>query len=129
MSFTQTQARSPTRPFGEGKVRFVDVGRDTAELLTLWLSQVGLEVLASASEAPPDLLFAECAFPRRDERQWLDRISVRWPGAPVILLSPTLFPTVPARGAVANELGVAAVLATPLTEEVLMRTVMEVLGT
>lgn len=128
MPSTQTQVISLPQPLSERKVLLVDVVRDTAELLTLWLSAAGLQVLADEAEAMPDLLFAERAFPRRDEHQWLERIARRWPGVPVILLSPTLFASVPARGAVARELGVAAVLATPLNQEVLMRTVAEVLS-
>lgn len=123
-----TPKQAPPQRLAACRIRLVDVGRDTAELLTLWLAGSGLQVLADASAEPPDLLFAECAFPRRDERQWLDRITTRWPGAPVILISPTLFPSVPARGAVAQQLGVAAVLATPLAREAVMRVVAEVMA-
>jgi hypothetical protein len=105
--------------------RLVDVGRDTAELLSLWLAEAGMQV---DEEHAPHLVFAERAYLRYGERDWLQAIAWRWPGVPVVLLSPTLFPTVPARGDVAREFGVAAVLASPLGREQLLHTVQELLA-
>lgn len=105
--------------------QLVDVGRDTAELLALWLAEAGLQV---DDEQPPQLVFVERAYLKHGERGWLQAIARRWPGVPVVLLSPTLFASVPARGGVARELGVAAVLATPLGREQLLQTVRELLA-
>ncbi|MCU7373791.1 hypothetical protein PEC18_23915 [Paucibacter sp. O1-1] len=120
-------------PHAERRALLIDVGHDTAALLALWLGAGGFRVLAGAEAeaevgAPPALVFAESAYPRRGEERRLAQIRRRWPGAPVILLSPTLFPNVPARGEVARMLGVAAALATPLTQARLMQTIAEVLG-
>lgn len=120
-------------PPAERRALLIDVAHDTAALLALWLGADGFRVQADAqteAEAgtPPALVFAESAYPRRGDERRLEQIRRRWPGAPVILLSPTLFANVPARGEVARTLGVAAALATPLTQARLMQTIAEVLG-
>lgn len=112
-----------------GIALLVDVGRDTADLLKLWLGTLGLNATASISpEQRPRLVLLERAYPRHDEKTALQDVGRRFPGIPVVLLSPTLFATVPARGEVARSLGVAAVLATPLAREQLLRTITELLG-
>ncbi|MFO1253293.1 MAG: hypothetical protein U1E77_19675 [Inhella sp.] len=118
----------PTPPLPPLAARLINVGHDTADLLRQWLAALGVQVCEATQEGTPDLVLLECAFPRHEAQGQLAVLARHWPAVPVILLSPTLFASVPARGALAAELGVAAVLATPLVREHLTDTVRAVLA-
>jgi DNA-binding response OmpR family regulator len=102
----------------------IDVEPATTELIELWLGAEGWLVRAeAAADDAVDIIVVELAFPRRADRQRIQTLSEVWPAVPVLVLSPTFFAAVPAQGDVARQLGVAAVLATPLSREALRTTV------
>lgn len=120
---TSSRARRPLHAL------LIDVEPATTELIELWL---GAEGWLLRSDARPgdavDIIVVELAFPRRADRQRIRTLSEVWPDAPVIVLSPTFFADVPVQGDVARQLGVAAVLATPLSREALRSTVARLLA-
>jgi DNA-binding NarL/FixJ family response regulator len=120
-----TSVRAP-RPL---HAQLIDVEPATTELIELWL---GAEGWLLRSDAEPgdavDIIVVELAFPRHADRQRIRTLSEVWPDAPVIVLSPTFFADVPAHGDVARQLGVAAVLATPLSRDGLRSTVARLLA-
>lgn len=103
-----------------------DVARDTRALLSLWLAEHGwmLEDL-DALGAEPQLVICEAPFPRTEPPAVLPALARRFPGVPVLLVSPTILAGTPRRGDVAQQLGVAAVLALPLSRDALVSTVDE----
>lgn len=112
----------------------VDTDAALADLLATWLRGAGLRVHVSphadepapASE-PVDLIVADLSFPRDRGGERLSRIAARHPGAPVLALSAAFFAGVPSHGALARELGVAAVLAKPVTRDALIGAVEQLL--
>jgi len=105
----------------------VDVEPATAALIELWLADAGLALDLAAGPGVAVVLVAT-ATPRQFDRRGVQALAALPPGVPIILLSPTFFSGVPARGEVARELGVAAVLATPLAREHFTSTVRDVLA-
>lgn len=110
----------------------VDTDAALAELLATWLRDAGLRVSVAqhADESPPhpvDLIVADVSFPRERGNERLQRIAARHPGAPVLALSSAFFSGVPRHGAVARELGVAAVLPKPLERDALLGAVAQLL--
>lgn len=103
-----------------------DVAPDTRALLLLWLADHGwaLEDLGPLT-APPQLLICEAPFPRTVPPAVLPALARRFPGVPVLLVSPTILAGTPRRGDVAQQLGVSAVLALPLSRDTLLATVDE----
>lgn len=120
---TSSRARRPLHAL------LIDVEPATTELIELWL---GAEGWLLRSDARPgdavDIIVVELAFPRRADRQRIRTLAEVWPDVPVIVLSPTFFADVPVQGDVARQLGVAAVLATPLSREALRSTVARLLA-
>jgi hypothetical protein len=107
----------------------IDVEPATTGLIELWLGADGWLLRSDARPGDAvDLVVVELAFPRRADRQRIRTLCEVWPDAPVIVLSPTFFADVPAQGDVARQLGVAAVLATPLSHEALRSTVARLLA-
>lgn len=104
----------------------IGVAPDTRTLLALWLADHGwrLEDLASLT-APAQLLICEAPFPRTQAPAALPMLARRFPGVPVLLVSPTILAGTPRRGDVAQQLGVSAVLALPLSRDALLATVDE----
>jgi CheY-like chemotaxis protein len=110
----------------------VDTDTALAELLATWLRDAGMRVSVArhADEAacgPVDLIVADVSFPRERGGERLERIAARHPGAPVLALSSAFFSSVPRHGAVARELGVAAVLPKPVEREALLGAVAQLL--
>ena len=102
----------------------IDVEPANSELIRLWLADEGWCVdLEPPPGHPIAMILVEVAFPRHAERQRLRSLAEVWPGVPVTVLSPTFFAKVPSHGDVARQLGVAAVLATPLSRDSFMAAV------
>ena len=68
----------------------------------------------------PDLVIVDLPHPRRGASEVVRGLALRHPGAAVIALSSNFFPSVQASGALARELGVAAVLPKPLARAALL---------
>lgn len=103
------------------------------ELLAEWLATACLQVEAHAQGVgsggrPCDLLLVELAYPRRDAAGPLQRLAADYPGLPVVALSPTFLAGVEAGHSAARALGVAAVLPLPVSRQVLLAAVCNVLG-
>jgi len=67
-------------------------------------------------------------FPRQGGSGRLRGLAHDLPGTPILALSPTFFAGVTASGAVAHEIGVAGVLATPVRRDALVAAVRRLLG-
>lgn len=96
-----------------------------ASLLAEWLATIGMsaDTDAERTEPPAALILIDLPFPRQGGRERLTRLSDTWSGVPVVALSSTLLPHVPPRGEVANALGAAAVLPSPLSRDLLCDTI------
>jgi DNA-binding response OmpR family regulator len=97
-------------------------------LLEEWLGAEGCaveyECACNASTAQRvDLVIVDVPFPRQGGLELLQRIGQKYPGVPVVALSPTFFASVECAGAVARALGVASVLPKPLARDALATTV------
>lgn len=115
----------PSAP-GRRRIALLDADAALLGLVSAWLSDWGEVVTQPAPRA--DLLLVDVPFPRLLARGGLQEIMRMHPGVPVIALSPTFFPGIARRGAVARQLGVAAVLPKPVPREALLETVHELLG-
>jgi CheY-like chemotaxis protein len=103
----------------------VDLEPALQALLQAWLAEIGLRT-APADAAPPGapaLLLIGLPYPRQGGSPHLHALTAAWPGIPAIALSPTLLAGVAARGEVARQLGVQAVLPTPVAREALLAAV------
>lgn len=110
------------------RILLVDIEPATALLFTEWLDAAGLaaDTDSARTEPPVALALLELPFPRRDidlQRTRLAHRARAWPNAPLVVLSPTLLPGVAPRGEVARALGVAAVLPSPLSRDLLCDTI------
>lgn len=101
-------------------VLLVDIEPGLAALLGEWLGEAGIAVLAlrddelAAWPGRIDLIAVDLPFPRQRGAARVQQLVEARPGTPLLALSPTFFAGVAARGEVARQLGVAAVLATPV---------------
>jgi DNA-binding response OmpR family regulator len=116
-----------------GAVRILVADADCAlyGLLEEWLAGTGYELAgACAPDASArngyDLIIVDVPFPRADV-DVLNMLRHEHPGTPIIALSSSFFPGVERTGAVARDLGVAAVLSKPLTREALLAAAQRVL--
>ena len=104
-------------------VLLVDIEPALAGLLAEWLHQDGIHAcaargpLADALPGCAELLVIDIPFPRQGASPRLQALALAWPGTPILALSSTFFAGVAARGEVARSLGVAAVLATPVSRD------------
>jgi CheY-like chemotaxis protein len=89
-------------------------------LLTEWLHGAGHEVQPAGAATPPSVIVVDVPFPRRDGAARVQALQRAWPGTPILVVSATLLGNVAARGAVARELGVAAVLSAPLQRQAVL---------
>lgn len=95
----------------------LDVGN--AGLARHWLAEHGWETRDDERpDDPPDVVVLETRHPRLDLLKPTLRALQRKCGAPVLLISPAILPRTPPMGALARELGVAAVLSVPLDRAV-----------
>ena len=111
---------------GVGAIRILVADADCAlyGLLEEWLAGTGYELAGACAPGEPDrdgydLIVVDVPFPRADV-DVLKMLRQEHPGTPIIALSSSFFPGVERTGAVARDLGVAAVLPKPLTREALL---------
>jgi CheY-like chemotaxis protein len=99
-------------------------------LIEEWLGACGFTVVASNERPPgPDacnafsLVIVDIPAPRHGAGEHVHRIACDHPGTPVLALSSHFFPGVERTGGVARALGVACVLAKPLSRDSLVNAV------
>ena len=94
-------------------------------LLEAWLAGCGC-TLAGACGVDElaadgfDVILADIPFPKQDGQGVVKALQHEYPGTPIVALSSSFLPGVEASGSVARELGVASVLAKPVTREALV---------
>jgi CheY-like chemotaxis protein len=93
-------------------------------LLEAWLAGCGCTLAGAcgvdeAASDRYDLILADIPFPRQDAGM-VKALQHEYPGTPIVALSSSFLPGVEASGSVARELGVASVLAKPVTREALV---------
>lgn len=119
-------------------IRILHVEPALRELLTAWLEPRGYQVLAEIDDAaadrprarPDEALLAIVGVPyaRFDGALELLRgVARRYPHEPILALSASFLPSVRCQGDCARALGIAGVLPAPLTREVLLQAVEQVL--
>src|SRR5262245_52914010 len=101
-------------------------------LLVEWLSRAGYRVHESAvakpANLPVDLVIVSVHMPKDQALSVIGTVRIAHPGAPVIVLSGQFRSGLSSVGTAAQELGVARVLAKPLTCNQLMAAVQGVTG-
>jgi DNA-binding NtrC family response regulator len=102
-------------------------------LLEEWLRSAGYRVCAGAlppvqSERPMDLVIVSVYMPKHGGAQLIQDIQAAHPGIPLIALSCQFRGDLASAGATAQSLGVAQVIAKPLTRSTLLRTVVAMIG-
>src|SRR5262245_60728157 len=108
-------------PAVSAAVLLIDIEPALAALIGEWLAGAGLAAVdGTAGEVA--LALVELAYPRRDGAR-LRALAARLPGTPIVVLSPTFLGGVCAHGALARELGVAAVLPAPVGRDALLAAV------
>ena len=110
------------------RVLLIDIEPALGALVAEWLAERGLATVAANAEsperhAPAALAVVDVAFPRQDGARRLQALARSLPGTPVLALSPTFHAGVAANGSVAQRLGVAEVLATPVRRDDLIAAV------
>jgi CheY-like chemotaxis protein len=101
-------------------IRVVDVDRATLDLLTEWLRSAGYAVAVGDDPGAAALAIMEVPFTRHGGRELVQRVAEKYPGTPILALSPTLFSNVQCGGNCAKALGVAGVLPKPVAHEALI---------
>lgn len=130
----------PDAPAREGSGRvvawLVDLSPGWADLAAEWLAEAGYAVRRWAGSAPqpadpaaPAVVLLGLAFPRRDGAQQVRSVRSRWPGAPLLLLSPTFHAGVACDGSLSRALGADGVVALPAARDALLGAVQRVLAT
>lgn len=115
------------------RVLAVDTDRALLGLLEEWLDLCGCQVVADqdvddgAREGRFTLVIVDLPHPRRGGVELLQRIAHDHPGTPIIALSSTFFPGIDSTGGVARTLGVACVLAKPVSRDSLLTAVRSLL--
>jgi CheY-like chemotaxis protein len=116
---------------GPQRILIVEADAALIALLDEWLTACGCAIVTSAGEErahqPCDLIIADIAFPRRGGSDVLKRALAAHPGVPVLALSGNFFAGVQGSGALAQALGVSAVLAKPVTRNALLAEVRRLL--
>lgn len=124
-----TAATAATGRDAPARVLLLDIDPAMADLFEEWLAGDGLQMLRRADAGERiALILIDLPFPREDGAARLRRLAQAWPGVPVLVLSSTFFAGVSAQGAVARQLGVAAVLPAPVARDTLRSAVSELLG-
>jgi hypothetical protein len=107
-------------------VLILEGDRAMRSLMAEWLTDEGWDVVdpSRADAAPPlSLVVLELPFARGDALQPLDDAKLRFPGVPILVVSPTVFTSVRCFGDCADTLGVAGVLPKPVARATLIDTV------
>jgi DNA-binding response OmpR family regulator len=102
------------------RLLIVDADPALQDLLEEWLSAQAYSIAREWGEGCRvqgsfDLIIVDVPFPRGGGLDVLKRMGARHPGTPILALSSSFFAGVENHGLVARSLGVAGVLAKPLT--------------
>ena len=98
----------------------------TRSLFGEWLDEEGFRIVDPSSPdagAPLSLVVLELPFLREDGLQPLAEAKLRYPGVPILVVSPTVFASVGCCGPCAAALGVAGVLPKPIARATLIEAV------
>lgn len=98
------------------RVLLVDADPALRGLMDEWLADAGYSVVTER----PDLVVVDLPFSCNRCLEALWRVADAHPDVPIIALSSTFFPGIESKGAVARQLGVAAVLPKPLERNALL---------
>jgi CheY-like chemotaxis protein len=110
------------------RVLVVDTDRACVALLDQWLTDAGFEVVHDADAAVSlDSAIVDLPQPRSGGTQALRRIAQSHPGTPILAVSSAFFPGIEHCTAAPRILGVAAVLAKPMSREALLNQVRRLL--
>lgn len=117
-------ASSPS-PTPAPRVLVVDADCALSGLLAEWLDSEGCEVVQAAGDDAVaadrfDLVIVDVPYPRQGAVDLIARITKRHPMTPILAMSSTFFGRIECCGPVARALGVACVLPTPLSRQVLV---------
>jgi CheY-like chemotaxis protein len=108
-------------------VLVLETDQATRSLFVEWLNGEGWQVVdtsAADGAAPPSLIVLELAFLREGGLQPLAEAKLRYPGVPILVVSPTVFASVDCCGPCADALGVSGVLPMPIARETLIEAVL-----
>ena len=105
------------------RIRVVDADPALHGLLEEWLADAGCRIVAD----DPQMILVDLHLPRHATGGVATRLRAMHPGIPLIALSYGLFAGVEANGAVAQALGVDAVLPKPLAREALVAALRQLL--
>jgi len=101
-------------------------------LLEEWLGNAGYRVQGAASHGVPvdnpDLVIVSIYMPKHTGARLVDEIRADYPGTPVVAISGQFRSGLSTAGATAQTLGVAQVIAKPLTRDALLATVRAMIG-
>lgn len=118
---------------GAPLIRVLDSNRATLELLQEWLRMAGYRTAGQAdADVAPEataLVIVDVPFARRGAMEQVQRAAQQFPGAQILALSSTFFPTVRCQGACAHALGVAGVLPKPVARDSLLDAVRRLIET
>jgi CheY-like chemotaxis protein len=108
------------------KVLVLETDQATRSLFVEWLDGEGWQVVDTSFAdvaAPLSLIVLELAFLRDSGLQPLAEAKRRYPGVPIVVVSPTVFASVGCCGPCAVALGVAGVLPKPIERATLIEAV------
>ena len=101
-------------------------------LLVEWLKNAGYRVCGVVPHCAPtdnvDLVIVSIYMPKHAGGRLIDEIRAAYPGTPVVAISGQFRSGLSSAGATAQTLGVAQVIAKPLTREALLATVRAMIG-
>ena len=107
-------------------VLLLETDRAIHSLIAEWLAEEGWQIVDPPSAdagAKLSLIVLELSFPREAGLQPLAEAKLRFPGVPILVISPTVFTSVSCCGPCADRLGVAGVLPKPIARATLVDTV------
>jgi CheY-like chemotaxis protein len=105
-------------------VRVSNADATTFALLSEWLADAGYRVVDDdKSSSGATLTIVDVPFSRTGATALIESVSNKHPNEPVIVLSATFLPSVGCAGGCAKRLGVAGVLAKPLSRAALLTAV------
>lgn len=111
------------------RILVVDTDSACVALLEQWLTDAGFEVLHDPDVGVSlDLAIVDVPQPRSGATQAFRRIAQRHPGTPILAVSSAFFPGIEHCTAAPGILGVAGVLAKPMSREALLNQLRRLLG-
>jgi DNA-binding response OmpR family regulator len=102
-------------------------------LLEEWLGDAGYQVHCVASHSAPardcaDLVIVSLYMPKHAGARLVGEIQTAYPGTPLVAISAQFRSGLSTNGSTAQTLGVAQVIAKPLTRDALLATVRAIIG-